>query len=188
MQHFKTTREMRTKFHWKIIIAFIVTPILSLGLFSFIYKLALTSTNPPPSAVFVFMAIFGVLGIWLLLTLMLRAKRIELTENSIAITRLFTFKRFKYFPTDVKSYSIILRHENLFYDYEILQFKTKDNEIHSVISYEFKQFDNILNWIKRTNATKENFNMGNFLIKEYGLPFLIGVLTIAIVIIQLKMR
>lgn len=165
-----------------------MTPILSLGLFSFIYKLALTSTNPPPSSVFVFMAIFGVLGIWLLLTLVLRAKRIELTENSIAITRLFTFKRFKYFPTDVKSYSIILRHENPFYDYEILQFKTKDNEIHSVISYEFKQFDNILNWIKRTNATKENFNMGNFLIKEYGLPFLIGVLTIAIVIIQLKMR
>ena len=179
---------MRTRFHWKIIIAFVVTPLLSLGLFAFIYKLALTSTEPPPTAVYVFMGIFGVLGIWLLMTLVLRAKRIRMTENVIDITRIFTFKRLKYAPTDIISYSIALRQENPFYDYEILQFRTKDNQVHSIVSYEFKNFDKILNWISETNAKKENFDMNTFLRKEYGLPFLIGLFIVTIIIIQLKMK
>lgn len=179
---------MTTKFHWKIIIAFVVTPILSLGLFGFIYKLALRSAEPLPTAVFIFMGIFGVLGIWLLLTLILRAKRIRINKDAIIITRLFTFRRFKYFPNDIVSFSIALRQENPYYDYEILQFKTTDNKTHSIVSYEFKQFDKVLTWIRETEAIKENFEMNTFLRKEYGLPFLIGLFTVTIIIIQLKMR
>ena len=165
-----------------------MTPLLSLGLFGLIYKLALTSTESPPTAVYVFMGIFGVLGIWLLMTLVLRAKRIRMTENVIDITRLFTFKRLKYTPTDIISYSIALRQENPIYDYEILQFRTKDNHVHSIVSYEFKNFDKILNWISETNAKKEKFDKNTFLRKEYGLPFLIGLFIVTIIIIQLKMK
>ena len=179
---------MNSRFHWKIIIAFVVTPILSLGLFSFIYNLALKSTDPIPTAVFVFMGIFGVLGIWLLLILILRAKRLKIGKDEIIIKRLFTLKRFKYFPTDIISYSIALRQENPFFDYEILQFKTKDNQTHSIISYEFKQFDKISTWVSRTKAKKVNFEMSTFLREEYGLPLLIGLLTVAISIIHLQSK
>lgn len=179
---------MTTKFHWKIIIAFVVTPILSLGLFGFIYKLALTSTKPLPTAVFIFMGIFGVLGIGSLLTLILRSKKIIINKEAIIITRLFTFRRFNYCPSDIVSYSIIQRQENPYYDYEILQFKTTDNNTHSIVSYEFKQFDKVLSWICETEARKEKFEMNTFLRKEYGLPFLAGLITLTIVIIQLKMR
>ena len=179
---------MRTKFHWKIIIAFILTPILSLALFGFIYNLVLRDTETAPTVVYVFLAIFGVLGIWLLLTTIMRAKRIKLTENKLTIIRIFTLRKFQYNFTDIISYSITLRQENPFYDYEILQFKTKDNKTHSIVSYEFNQFDKILIWFETSKSKKERIGLNSFLINEYGFPFLISVIFIIGILIDLKMK
>lgn len=179
---------MRTNFHWRIIIAFIVTPIFSLALFGFIYNLVLKDTKTVPTAVYVFLAIFGILGTWLLLTLLMRAKRIELSENKLTIIRIFTLRKFQYHITDILSYSITLRKENPFYDYEILQFKTKDDKSHSIVSYEFNEFDKILVWFGTGKVKKERIGLNSFLINEYGLPFLISVILIAGIIIDLKMK
>jgi len=179
---------MKTTFHWKIIIAFILTPILSLALFGFIYNLVLKDAKTAPTAVYVFLTIFGVLGIWMLLTLIMRAKRIKLTENKLTIIRIFTLRKFQYNLTDIISYSRTLRQENPLYDYEILQFKTKDNKNHSIVSYEFNQFDKIVIWFETSKAKKERIGLNNFLIKEYGLPFLISVIFIIGIIINLKMK
>jgi hypothetical protein len=174
---------MGTKFHWKIIIAFIVTPILCLTLFVFIYSLVLKDPKSTPTSVFIFLAIFGLLGFWLLLTLIMRAKRIKFKENSISIFRIITLRKLQYNPADIISYSITLRKENPYYDYEILQFKTNDDKIHSIVSYEFNQFDKILNWFDKSKVKKEKIGINSFLINEYGLPFLISVILITGIII-----
>jgi len=179
---------MKTRFHWKIIIAFILTSILALGLFAMILKLVLAESEDPPTGVFVFMWIFGVLGIWLLLTLVLRAKRIKLTDNTITLIRIFTFKRLEYSPTEIFSYSITKREENPYHDYEILQFKTFDRKTHSVVSYEFKEFNKILDWFRKGKVTKSKIGLNSFLLNEYGLSFVIGLVVTTGLIIYLKLR
>lgn len=179
---------MKTRFHWKIIIAFILTPILALGLFFMTLKLVLADSETPPTAVFVFMWIFGILGIWLLLTLILRAKRIKLTDNTITLTRIFTFRRLEYSPTEIITYSVTKREENLFHDYEILQFRTLDKKTHSVVSYEFRDFNRIIDWLKKSKVTKSKIGLNSFLINEYGLSFAIGLIVTTGLIAYLKQK
>ena len=179
---------METKSHWRTVFAFLVIPIIFLGVFGVSYYKALNMTEPIPTELFIVLSFFGVLGFWLLLTLILRAKKITINKNGIIITRIFIFKQFAYSPNEILSYSIGERKEDSTHvnnNYKILQFTTSDSKTHSIISYEFKEFDEILRWISETQAEKVIFRAKSFVQHEYGLPFLIGLLTTIILIILL---
>ncbi|PNQ73646.1 hypothetical protein C1T31_04725 [Hanstruepera neustonica] len=167
---------MKTKFHWKIIIAFVVLPILALTLFGFIYSLVIDSKEKPPTEVYIFMTIFGILGFWLLLTLLFRAKKIKFNDGNLTITRLFLFQKYSYAQSDIDHFQVLLKQENPFMAYEILQFKTKDNKYHSIVSYEFQHFRKITDWIHRTNAKQKEIGIMKFIKNEYGLSFIVALI------------
>ena len=178
---------MKAGIHWKILIPFVLTPILALGLFIPVYLKIKTSGEIPENDILIPLGIFGVLGGWLLFTTILRAKTIKLTNNNLIIYRIFTFQRLEYKTEEIISHSIS-EHFNSLDDYAILQFKTKDGKIHSVVSYELRNFDKIVNWISKTNAKFEKIETMSFVAKEYGLPFLIGLSIIGGLLIELKLK
>jgi hypothetical protein len=175
---------MKAGIHWKILIPFVLTPILALGLFIPVYVKFKASNEVPEDNILFPLGIFGLLGTWLLLTAILRAKTIRLTSTKLTISRIFTFKRLEYKPDDVVSHSIS-EHMNPMDDYAIIQFKTKDGKTHSVVSYELRHFDKIADWIAKTNARYENIDIMSFVVKEYGIPFLIGLAIIGGLLIEL---
>jgi len=176
---------MKTTFHWKIIIAFVVTPILSLALFVMLYYLVLTDENTPPTGVLVFMTIFGITGLWLLLTVIFRAKRIQLKDDRLIMFKLFMLRQYSYNLLDVEYYNVSLKQENPFMEYEILQFKTKDNKSHSIVSYEFQQFDEIMSWITRSGAHKKQIGLWEFFKNEYGVSLTLAMIIYVVLIIPL---
>lgn len=55
---------MKNSPRWKMLMGFILLPMLSLSVFGMVYNMALKSIEPIPAAVYVFMILFGVLGIF----------------------------------------------------------------------------------------------------------------------------
>jgi len=160
---------------------------MALGLFIPVYLKIKASGEVPENNILVPLGIFGLLGAWLLLTTILRAKTIRLTNNKLTIFRIFTFKRLEYKVEDIVSHSISGQ-MNPWDNYAILQFKTKDGKTHSVVSYELKRFDKIVAWVNKTNAKYEKIGMMSFVLKEYGIPFLIGLIIIIGLFIELKLK
>jgi len=149
---------------------------LSLTLFGFIYSLVIDSKEDSPVGVYVFMTLFGVLGLWLLMTLIFRAKRIQIKDGNLIISRIFSLRKYIYDQSKIEYFQVLLRRENPFFDYEILQFLTKDNKYHSIISYEFQQFRKITVWVNKSNAQHKEFGIAKFIQNEYGLPFIVAVI------------
>ncbi len=178
---------MKAGIHWKILIPFVLTPVMALGLFIPVYLKIKASGEVPENNILLPLGIFGLLGAWLLLTTILRAKTIRLTNNKLTIFRIFTFKRLEYKVEDIVSHSISGQ-MNPWDNYAILQFKTKDGKTHSVVSYELKRFDKIVAWVNKTNAKYEKIGMMSFVLKEYGIPFLIGLIIIGGLFIELKLK
>jgi len=178
---------MKAGIHWKILIPFVLTPILALGIFIPVYLKIIASGEIPENNILIPLGIFGLLGAWLLLTTIIRAKTIRLTNNKLTIFRIFTFQRLEYKSDDIISHSIS-EHMNLWDDYAVLQFKTKDGKTHSVVSYELRHFDKIVAWVDKTNAKYEKIGVMSFILKEYGIPFLIGVIIIGGLLIELKLK
>lgn len=178
---------MKAGIHWKILIPFVLTPILALGLFIPVYLKIKARNEVPEYNVLIPLGIFGLLGVWLLLTTLLRAKIIWLTNNQLIIFRVFTLKRLVYKPEDIVSHSISA-HFNPWDDYAILQFKTKDGKTHSVVSYELRHFDKIVDWVSKTKAKYEKIGMLSFISKEYGVSFIIGLILITGLLIELKIN
>lgn len=56
------------------------------------------------------------------------------------------------------------------------------------ISYEFKEFDEILRWISETQADKVIFKPKSFVQHEYGFSFPFGLVTTAILIMLLTIK
>ena len=160
---------------------------MALGLFIPVYLKIKASGEVPENNILVPLGIFGLLGAWLLLTTILRAKTIRLTNNKLTTFRIFTFKRLEYKVEDIVSHSISGQ-MNPWDNYAILQFKTKDGKTHSVVSYELKRFDKIVAWVNKTNAKYEKIGMMSFVLKEYGIPFLIGLIIIIGLFIELKLK
>jgi len=177
---------MKAGIHWKILIPFVLTPILALGLFIPVYLKIKTSGEIPEDNILIPLGIFGVLGAWLLLTTIIRAKTIRLSNNKLTILRIFTLRKLVYKSDEIVSYAIS-GHVNTWDDYAILQFKTKDGKTHSVVSYELRHFDKIVAWVDKTNAKYEKIGMMNFILKEYGIPFLMGLIIIGGLLIELKL-
>ena len=178
---------MKAGIHYKILIPFVLTPILALGLFIPIYLKIKATNEIPEDNILIPLGIFGILGTWLLLTTILRAKIIRLTNKKLLINKIFTLKRLEYEMEDFISFSIS-DYFNTWEDYNIIQFRTKDGKIHSVVSYELKNFDEIVRWISKTNAKREKIGIMNFVIREYGIPFIIGFIIIVGLLIELKMK
>jgi hypothetical protein len=164
---------MTTGIHWKILIAFVLTPALCFMLFIPIYLNLLKSNSAPDNGVIVPLGIFGTLGLWLALTAVLRAKRVTLTDSTLIIDRIFTFRTFEYETTDIVACHLTGQ-VNQFDSYDVLQFRTKDNKVHSIVSYELTGFDEIVKWIDKTKAPVEKIGLWNFIATEYAIPFLIA--------------
>jgi hypothetical protein len=178
---------MTTRIHWKMLMPFVVVPALSFGLFIPIYFKLLNSDEVPSNGLIIPLGIFGTLGLWLTLTMIFRAKRITITDYTLKIERLFTFRTFDYKRTDIAGFNITLQ-SNQFYDYLVLQFKTTDNKIHSIVSYEFTRFDDIVDWIRIANIPKGKIGLWDFVVTEYGIPFLIAFTTIVAMLYPLALR
>jgi len=178
---------MKAGIHWKILIPFVMTPILALGLFVLGYLAIRESGEVPDYDVLIPLGVFGLLGVWLLMTAILRAKTIKLAKNRLIIFRVFTLKRLEYKPEDIVSHSKSGQ-LNPWDAYSILHFKTKDGRTHSVVSYELRNFDRIVAWIVKTGAKYEEIGAMKFVLNEYGLPFIIGLVVVAGLLIELKMK
>lgn len=176
---------MKAGIHWKILIPFVLTPILALGIFVPVYMKIKVDEEIPENSILIPLGIFGILGAWLILTTILRAKTIRLTRTKLTIIRIFTFQRFEYTADEIVSHSIS-EHEEMWNDYSILQFKTKDGKTHSVVSYELRHYDKIVNWIAKTNGKYEKIGIFSFVLREYGIPFLIGFIIIGGLLMELK--
>lgn len=121
------------------------------------------------------------------MTTLLRGKTIKLTKSSLTICRIFTLKQFNYSLSDIISYTVKLKREPR-NDYQILQFETKDGRTHHVLSYELRNYNNILRWLATSGAGKKDFEMNEFLLKEYGVSLLIALVGILGVIVHLIMK
>jgi hypothetical protein len=51
-----------------------------------------------------------------------------------------------------------------------------------------RHFDKIVAWVDKSNATYEKIGVMSFILKEYGIPFLIGVIIIGGLLIELKLK
>lgn len=173
--------------HWKIIIPYLVTPIVSLLLFFVPYFKIIEIGEIPDNNVLIPIGIFGVLGFWLILVFITKSKTIVLTEQSLTIRRIFLFRSYKYQKDDILSYSIS-NHFNfrLNWKYQILQFTTKDAKVHSVVSYELIHFKKILGWVKETKTKCIKQSSYSFLYKEYSFAFIAGMAIVLILLIGLK--
>ena len=89
------------------------------------------------------------------------------------IDRIFTFRTFEYEATDIVACKLTGQ-MNQFDSYDVLQFRTKDNKVHSIVSYELAGFDEVVKWINRTKAPVEKIGLWNFVVTEYAIPFLIA--------------
>lgn len=178
---------MTTGINWKILVPFVLTPTLSLGLFVPVYLKIQESGEIPENGILVPVGVFGTLGLWLILTVILRAKKIKFSDSKLEIRRLFTLRTFEYDQSDIVTWDIT-GHVNKWDNYKILQFKTKDNNVHSVVSYELTKFEELCNWISKTQAPKEEIGILNFVVAEYGISFLTALIIIVGLLVELTLK
>jgi hypothetical protein len=164
---------MTTGIHWKILIAFVLTPVLCFMLFIPLYLSLMKSHSAADNGVIVPLGIFGTIGLWLVLTAILRAKRVTLTDSALIIERIFTFRTFEYDATDIVACNLTGQMNQVDF-YQVLQFRTKDSKVHSIVSYELTGFDEIVKWIEKAKAPVEQIGVWNFIVAEYAVPFLIA--------------
>jgi hypothetical protein len=176
---------MTTRINPKILIPFVVTPILSLVLFFVMYVAFLKYPNDlPSSGVLFFVSLFGVLGIWLVLTVILRAKKISIENDQVIVTRYFVPQEFRYRLSEIQTYSIS-KHLSTFNEYRVLQFQTIDDRVHSVVSNEVKGFNVIYGKIKSCKSERIPFKMNEFLLNEYLPAFLVAMLIVFVLYIPI---
>ena len=155
---------MKSGIHWQILIPFLLTPLLSLGLFVPVYFKVKNSSEIPENDLLIPLGIFGVLGLWLLLTAFLRAKIITTSTNQITIKRIFTLRKFQYHKSEIINHSIS-GHRGKYDDYSVLQFITKDGKTHAVVSYELRNFKEIVNWISKSHGKYKKIGNKSFILK-----------------------
>jgi len=180
-------KEMTTGINWKILVPFVLTPTLALGLFIPVYLKIQVSGEVPENEILIPLGVFGTLGLWLILTVILRAKKIHFTDSRLKINRLFSLKTFEYDRSDIVTWDIT-GHMNQWDNYKILQFKTKDNNVHSVVSYELTKFEELCKWISKTRAPKEKIGIWNFVVAEYGISFLTAFIIIVGLLVELTLK
>ena len=91
--------------HWKLIVGYIVTPVLCLTLFSWVSYKIYYSTAPIPDGVYIFDILFGSIGFTIFFTIILRAKTIEIKKSEIILSRRFSPISCALKPENIESYS-----------------------------------------------------------------------------------
>ena len=171
--------------HWKIIIGFILLPLLTLTFFGVIINMINDSTRPIPDGVFVFTTLFGTIGFTIFYTVLLRAKKIKIENSELKLSRIFIPISFNFESKNIESYGIENRCDGnglISNCYELLQIKTKKGKFHYFLSYETKQFEDIKIWLAKKKIKRSRISLIQMYKTEYMLSFISALITTIIII------
>lgn len=178
---------MKTKHNWKIKIAFVALPILSLGMFALTYYAIWYSNDSTPFGVYVFLGVFGLLGMWTSAVALLNGKTVELTRTSIKVSRFFNGKKESILISEIDDVQNFIKSENPFINYELLVFRTTNQKEFWIVSYEFDNYSKIKKWLfkhSRNNNTRL-YSTKDFLNSQYLKPLLLSIIILVIILIPL---
>jgi hypothetical protein len=119
---------------------------------------------------------FGALGTGVLLTILLYAKRITVTPDTVTIYYPFAFRKFTYAYNEIIGHSRYPGYMVRYGSYESFYFETKDQKVFMLFDYEFYNYYEITNMVSsRTEITKiSKFNYDKHTIKIIILSIVIA--------------
>jgi hypothetical protein len=174
---------MKTQISWKILIPFVLAPVLAHCLFFFVF-FKILAEKQSEEIPFLGLWIFGTLAFWLTFVVIFRAKTIYFEEHNFRIKRIFTRKVKTYKYKEIEHCNVGIEGNQLG-TYRVLLIKTVDNKYHSLVSYEINNFNEVLGILIMNKIPDKPISMLKFLKHEYLLPFILATIAVSTLLLIL---